>query len=114
MFGYSSFIYGGILSFKACSSRLMALLTTELTIVSSKIALLSLKLRYLKEAGIYGKTNEPVFITKWNISPLTLARVISGGKSSFAIKNSTISSRLNVIVAIVTLYKFQYPNQINI
>jgi hypothetical protein len=73
--------------------------------LATNMALPFSKLKYLNEAGINGKMNESVFITKWILSPLTLARTISGGKSLFAIRISTSSSRLKVIVAIVTPYR---------
>jgi hypothetical protein len=72
--------------------------------VSSNIALLSLKLKNLNEAGIYGRMNELVLITKWTFSPLTLTRIISGGKSLLEITISVISSRLKAIFAIVVFY----------
>jgi hypothetical protein len=53
---------------------------------------------------MYGKTNEFVRIMKWIFCPLTLGRIISVGKSLLEIRNSTSSSILKVIFAIVVFY----------
>ena len=83
----------------------MALFRWPLTMVSSNITLLLLKLKNLNEAGINGRMNELVLITKWIFSSLTLTRIISGGRSLLEITISVISSRLKVIFAIVTFYR---------
>ncbi|MHC4087875.1 MAG: hypothetical protein ACYSU5_22130 [Planctomycetota bacterium] len=83
----------------------MALLEWPLAMVSSNIALLLLKLRNLNEAGIKGRMDEFVLITKWIFSPLTLTRIISDGKSLLEIKIFIISSGLKVIFAIVAFYR---------
>ena len=99
IFGYSSFMYAGNLSWSICFSRLTALFRWLLTMVSSNIAWLSLKSRYANEAGIYGRMNEFVLITKWILSPSTFGRNISLRKSSLEVRICIISSKLKDIFA---------------